>query len=338
MLAALALAACAPTPPGGESGRSGDAGPDRRANRLERPLRVVVSVPPQAYFVEQIAGPRAEITVLLPPGSTPEIAAPSPRQMVALTRADLVVLVGHPHFAFERRHVLPVLARHPEIATVSMAASLGLETGSPEAAAADDDHSGAGDPHLWVAPELVRQAARGIAGTLARIDPGGGPVYRRGLTSFEAAIDGLDADIHREVDGLAERAFLVYHPAWSHFAAEYRLEQMAVETEGKEPSLRHVVELTEEARRRGIRVVFAQPGYPSRGAAVIAGEIGARVVTLDPLSPDWPGTLRSLARSLGAQSLGSRGPGAGVTGARGGAAASSAVQRRKNPPAGSFHG
>jgi len=312
---ALALAACAAPPDQSERADRSD-----RADRLTRPLRVVVSVPPQAYFVQQIAGPRAEVTVLLPPGSTPEIAAPSPRQMVALTRADLVVLVGHPQFAFERRHVLPVLARHPEIATVSMAASLGIDAPvtdpsepAGERAATGHTHRGEDDPHVWVAPALVRQSVRAIAGTLARIDPEGGPVYRRGLTSFEAAIDGLDAEIHREVDSLAERSFLVYHPAWGHFAEEYHLDQLAIETEGKEPSLRHVVELTEEARRLGIPVVFAQPGYPSRSAAVIAGEIGARMVTLDPLSPDWPGTLRTLARALG-------------TGAR------------KKSSAGSFHG
>jgi zinc transport system substrate-binding protein len=329
-LAALALAACASPPPTGDTGGTRS---DREEDRLERPLQVVVSVPPQAYFVQQIAGPRAEVTVLLPPGSTPEIAAPSPRQMVALTRADLVVLVGHPHFAFERRHVLPVLARHPEIATVSMAASLGTEPAGTDddRDATDHAHSGEGDPHLWVAPGLVREAARAIAGTLSRIDPDGAPVYRRGLTSFEATIDGLDTDVHREVDDLAERAFLVYHPAWSHFAEEYDLEQMAIETEGKEPSLRHVVDLTEEARRRGIRVIFAQPGYPSRSAGVVAGELGARVVTLDPLSPDWPGTLRSFARALGA--------GGRRDGHRPPAAAT--VDRdtaRKNPPAESFHG
>lgn len=268
---------------------------------------MIVSVPPQAYFVQQIAGPRAEITVLLPPGSTPEIAAPSPRQMVALTHADLVVLVGHPNFLFERRHVLPMLVRHPEIATVSMAAALDLAAapadGPEQDPATTHAHEGAGDPHLWVSPALVRRAADAIAGTLARIDPAAAPVYRRRLLSFHATIDTLDADIHREVDGLENRAFLVYHPAWSRFAAEYRLDQVAIEADGQEPSLKHVVELIGEARRRGIRIAFAQPGFPSRGAAVIAREIGARVVTLDPLSADWPGTLRTLARALGSASL-----------------------------------
>lgn len=262
------------------------------------PLDVVVSVPPQAYFLERIAGHRVRTTVLLPPGASPEIASPSPRQMVALTRADLVVLVGHPAFAYELRHVLPVLKRHPDVPTVSMSAVLDLPTA---ALSHDHSHHGAGDPHVWVAPHLVDAAAGAIAGTLTRIDPDGAPIYRRRLEAFRAEIDALDREIRRELDQSTGDAFLTYHPAWGHFAAQYGLEQMAIEKHGKEPSSRHLVELIETARRRGIRTTFAQDGLPRRGAEAVAEEIGARVVTLDPLARDWPGTLRKLARGVGGQ-------------------------------------
>lgn len=288
LLAALAalLAAC-PAPPE----RSASGGP----------LEVVVSVPPQAYFLERVAGHRVRTTILLPPGASPEIASPSPRQRVALTRADLVVLVGHPAFAYELRHVLPVLERHPELSTVSMAAAL-----DPAEAFSADGHShhGAGDPHVWVAPRLVRAAAGAIAGTLTRLDPDGAPIYRRRLEAFRAEIDALDREIRRELDRSTGDAFLTYHPAWGHFAAQYGLEQMAIEEHGKEPSSRHLVELIEEARRRGIRTIFAQDGLPRRGAEAVAEEIGARVVTLDPLARDWPGTLRKLARAVGGRAAG----------------------------------
>lgn len=286
----LLFTACAPTP-------GPDAGP--------RPLRVVVSIPPQAYFLERIAGDRAEITVLLPTGSSPEIAAPSPREMVALADADLVVLVGHPNFVFEIRHVLPVLERHPEVPTVSMAAELDLggealgEAGhDPVGSHGHHDHEGMSDPHVWVSPPLVRDAVRAIAGTLMRIDPEGAPFYRRRAEAFVAEIDRLDGEIRHQLDGLEGTPFLVYHPAWSHFAEEYGLVQMAIETEGKEPSPRHLVELIGRARRQGVGVIFAQHGLPSRGAEVVAAEIGARVVILDPLDRDWPGTLRRLTAAI----------------------------------------
>jgi zinc transport system substrate-binding protein len=203
--------------------------------------------------------------------------------------------------------VLPVLAKRADIPTVSMTAALDLP-GLPEAEPPGHDHShrGASDPHVWVSPHLMEDAARTIAGTLTRLDPEGAPVYRRRLEELLAEIGALDREIRRELGGHPAGAFLTYHPAWGHFADEYGLEQMAIETEGKEPSSRHLVELIEEARARGVRTVFAQEGLPRRGAEVVAAEIGARVVTLDPLARDWPGTLRRLARALGGHAVDGR--------------------------------
>lgn len=283
LLFSLLLAACAPT-----------QGPDTGG----RPLRLVVSIPPQAYFVEQIAGDRADVTILLPPGASPEIAAPSPRQVAALTDADLVVLVGHPNFVFETRHVLPVLERHPEVPTVSMASGLGLEPSTDHDHHDHHDHRGMADPHVWLSPPLMRDAVRAIAGTLLRIDPEGAPLYRQREAALLEQIDQLDGEIRRRLGAAAGTPFLVYHPAWSHFADEYGLVQMAIETDGKEPTPRRLAELIENARKSGVGVVFAQEGLPRRGAEVVAEEIGARVVILDPLDRDWPGTLRRLVAAI----------------------------------------
>lgn len=268
------------------------------------PLRVVVTVPPQAYVVERIAGPRAEVSVLMPPGSSGEIASPAPRQMVELTRAELAFLVGHPAFVYERRHVLPVLARHPQIAVVTLAGGRGgdlpeqVENRGELEEVHLHDHRGEADPHLWTSPRRVAEAAEVLAEELARLDPEGAQLYRRRLAAFRQEVRALDAGIRRDLEGAGRPTFLVYHPAWGHFAEEYGVEQMAIEEGGKEPSARRMVELIGEARREGIRVVVAQRGFPTRGARVVAEEVGARVVTLDPLARDWAGTLRRLARVL----------------------------------------
>lgn len=265
----------------------------------DHPLNLVVSIPPQAYLVERLAGSRGEVTVLLPRGASPEIAAPSPREMVTLADADLVVLVGHPNFIFETRHVLPVLEGNPDVATVSMAEGLDLDRDRGDGGTQDRHvHEGLSDPHVWVSPHLVRDAVRAIAGSLMRIDPEGAPIYRQQEEALLAEIDLLDRELHDRLDPLAGTPFLVYHPAWSHFAQEYDLVQMAIETDGKEPSPRALTELVERARDQGVTVIFAQEGLPHRGAEVVAKEIGARVVIVDPLARDWPRTLRRLAEAL----------------------------------------
>ena len=279
LLAALAVS-CSPAPPA-------PPGP--------APLRVVVTVPPQAYLVERIGGERVTTEVMMPSGNSEDTWSPSPRQMGALSRADLYVLVGHPAFVVERREIEPALAAHPGIALVDMSAGMDLAPAGSERGEGDE-----GDPHVWTAPALVRVAAANIERALADRDPEHAAAYRERLASFQADLDDLDAEIRRELTGLAHREFFVAHPAWGHFAAEYGLEQVAIEEEGKEPSARRLVELIGRARADGITTVFAQAGFPERGARVIAGEVGGRVVVLDPLARNWLDNTRRTAREIAA--------------------------------------
>lgn len=291
-LATLAVAAAACGRPAG-----GPAG---------APLQVVVTVPPQAYLVERIGGERVATEVLMPSGSSEETWSPSPRQMVALSRADLYVLVGHPAFAVERRHVLPALAENERVSVVDMSSSMedirALDEEHDHAADGDhDDHGhsgGADDPHLWTSPRRMRSAAVTIASALSRRDPAGAAAYRTRLDAFLADLEALDAEIRRELSEATRRRFVVTHPAWGHFAAEYGLEQVAIEKDGKEPSPARLVELVEAARAEELSVVFSQKGFPESAARALARETGARVVVLDPLAGDWLDNMRKTARAL----------------------------------------
>ncbi|HEX6202849.1 MAG TPA: hypothetical protein VF100_07595, partial [Thermoanaerobaculia bacterium] len=75
-------------------------------------------------------------------------------------------------------------------------------------------------------------------------------------------------------------------------------EQVAIEREGKEPGPRELAARIAAARAEGFATVFTQRGFAERPARVIAGEIGARVVPLDPLARDWDDNLLAVARAL----------------------------------------
>ncbi len=59
-------------------------------------LTVVVSIPPQKYFVERVGGDRVEVTVLLPPGSSPATYEPRADQLQSISRADAYVRIRVP--------------------------------------------------------------------------------------------------------------------------------------------------------------------------------------------------------------------------------------------------
>ena len=254
-------------------------------------LRVVASVPPQAWLVKQIGGDRVDVEVLLPPGASEHTYEPTPQQVARLADARLVVEVGHPALLFERRLLDAMLVREPRPLVVEMVPGGPSPRSSPA-------HDHGNDPHVWLSPRAMRAAAADVEAALERLDPPGAPLYRANLRQAVADIDRLDAELRRELAPLPQRRFLVYHPAWGHFARDYGLEQVAIESDGKEPSARRLVELVEEARRAGTRTVFVQRGEYDRPAQAIAAELGGRVVGLEPLARDWPGNLRRTAALL----------------------------------------
>lgn len=257
------------------------SGPPPEAPAADDRIPVAVSVPPQAYFVDRIGGDRVDVEVLIPPGTSPHTFEPAPRQLMALSRARLYVKVGHPAFPFEKKHLDARLERDAGLEVVDLAAGIA-------------DH-GETDPHVWLSPETAAVTARHIAQALARLDPAHADLFEANLATFLADVEALDQELRTAFAGLAHRSFVVQHPAWGHFAARYGLEQIAVESDGKEPGPAALVALIERTRKEGVRVVFVQQGIADRGARTLAREIGAEVVAVDPLAFDWLENLRRVA-------------------------------------------
>ncbi len=243
--------------------------------------RVVVSVPPQAWFVEQLAGPGVRVTVLLPPGASPAHYEPGVRELEALADASLYVRVGHPRFPLEGAWIDALLAERPTLVVVNTSAGL----------APEDD-----DPHTWLSPALAREMARRIATGLSRVLPP--DVVDDNLTAVLGEIDRVDAELRERLGPRRGGSFLVFHPAWGHLAREYELVQIAIESHGVSPDPATLARRIREAREAGVAVVFAQPQFDPSSAELVAREIGARVEMLDPLARDWPGNLRRVGASL----------------------------------------
>ena len=81
------------------------------ANGGEQPL-VFVSIPPQKYLVEELAGDLVRVEVLLPPGASPATYEPTPRQLANLDRAAVYFQIGSP---FEGPLLKKLTNRHGRI-------------------------------------------------------------------------------------------------------------------------------------------------------------------------------------------------------------------------------
>lgn len=255
--------------------------PGTDATLTSRPL-VVVSAPPLGWFVEAIAGDAVDIHSLLPTGASPTRFEPGIAALRAIEDASLVVPVGHAHFPFEQAWFGDLLAERPDLAVVRVPAEF-----------REFD-----DPHWWLSPTAASSFVGPLLIELTKLLPEDSDAIRANAQLLHEQIEILDAELTTQLRAAEGRRFLVFHPAWGHFARHYRLEQISIENDGKRPDVRRLELLIENARTAGFRHVIVQPQIDPAHAQSVADAIGARVVTLDPLAKNWDSNLRAAAGLL----------------------------------------
>ena len=270
-------------------------------------LRVLVSILPEKFFVEQIAKDRAQITVMVPPGSSPHTYEPKASQMRSISDADLYFAIG---VEFERAWLPRFRSQNPELKVVDLSQAVQkipmmtrdtAHGGDPEAK--NNHHPRGLDPHIWLSVRNVEKMAPLIEKALETEDPEHATEYRKNLAAFEKRLRTLDERIRKLLAPLPKgSAFMVVHPSWGYFARDYGLRQLPVEIEGKAPKPRQLMRLIDAARKAKIRAIFVQPEFSDKSARLLAKELGVPVLKISPLAEDWSENLLRLSRALAGES------------------------------------
>ncbi len=266
---------------------------------------VAVTILPQQAFVEAVGGNLVDVLVMVPPGAEPHTYEVTPDQMVKLSHARVYARVGPP-MEFEVVWMDKLIAANPQMQVVDCSRGLnfieGVEDndgidGSGSENAVDQVNTGA-DPHIWLSVRNAEVMVENIRDGLSQYDPANADYYAANCAAYVDALKQLDLELTRSLQGLVNRTFIVYHPAFGYFARDYNLTQLAIEQGGNEPDAQYLVRLIDTARQLGIRVVFVAPEFSSRSAEVVADEIGGRVVAIDPLAEDYIPNMRSIASAI----------------------------------------
>lgn len=284
---------------------------------------ICVSIPPLKSLVTAIVEDDFPIVVLVPPGASPETFEPTPKQLVAVRRAQWLFQIGLIDFetALVKKIADPErvvdLARSPgvewiegscshaghaaeaaEAAEKTEASETAESANAAESTGGRDDHDhahGRGnghsghvhgiDPHLWSSPRMLQRMAATIYGTIHAAYPDS-LRYTRNHERLQAALAALDRRTADRIAASGVRTIFIYHPALTYYARDYGLRQIAIEAEGKEPSARHLARLIRQAREEGIRRILYQQQFPKSSVEAIAADIGAETAPFDPLAED----------------------------------------------------
>jgi zinc transport system substrate-binding protein len=245
----------------GPSGASSDGRP-----------RIVASFYPLAFVAERIAGDRARIVNLTPPGAEPHDIEPTSEQVIEISEADLILYLGG---GFQ-----PAIE---ELAADSGDAALDVAEGQDVLPPHGEEE--AFDPHLWLDPTRMTAIAEATAERLAVIDPSGAGDLRAAARALVADLRTLDSDFENGLADCATRVIVTSHEAFGYLAARYGLEQIGIAglDPEAEPSPQRLAEVADFVEEHDVTTIFFESLVSPEVAETIAEETGTTTAQLDPL-------------------------------------------------------
>lgn len=256
---------------------------------------ITVSIEPFRFFVEAIAGDHYTVNVIVPPGASPATYEPPPAVIRDVKDSELMII--NAYLGFELAWIDRMINISSGVEVLELAASQDLIAADSHSHDGIIHHTGV-DPHFWVSPVRARIIAGDIRDFLSEKDPGRKDEYRENHLQLDSVIMATDAYLRSLLDNAADKSFMIFHPSLSYLARDYGLEQIAVETEGKEPSPSELKRLIDKGREKNISAVLVQREFDKSNAGLIADEIGAETIIIDPLAYDWVSSVRTIAESI----------------------------------------
>lgn len=256
---------------------------------------ITVSIVPQKYFVERIAGDRFDINILVPPGAEPETYEPTPRQMQEVANSLVYFRIGYIEFERTVLRNLGTAGNGPLVVNTAYGMDL---IAADIVDHGDHVHLYGVDPHIWLTAPGVKIQAGNMLDALVEADPDNAPLYNENYNNFALELDRLHAELTGKLNGLSRRTFIVFHPALGYFARDYDLTQISIEEEGKNPTVANMRKVVDIARQEGISDVFIQMEFERENARAVARELGGDVIELKPLSANWSANMREMADKI----------------------------------------
>jgi zinc transport system substrate-binding protein len=264
-------------------------------NQQVEPL-VMVSIIPQKFFVERIADSLVRVEVMVPPGASPETYEPTASQLKFFANASVYFSLGL--LDFEKSLLKKIQQQNDQVLVVNHSKSLNLLEGICHGHDHGHSHNHGFDPHVWSSPVEVKIMVKTIQNELTKLFPEHTDFFALNATNFIAEIDSLDNYIRTNLETTKTRQFFLFHPALTYFARDYDLIQVALEEDGKAPSMKHFKTVLQTAKEQGATTIFIQKEFDANTAKTAAADMGGRVMVIDPLDENWLENMYSITNML----------------------------------------
>ncbi|KFX07196.1 zinc ABC transporter substrate-binding protein [Pectobacterium betavasculorum] len=266
---------------------------------------VITSIRPLGFIASAIADGVRPTEVLLPDGASPHDYALRPSDVQRLQSAELVIWVGPEMEAFLGKPLAKILPAK-QIALSALPAiksELEKEAGHDHDDAQDEHEKGHvhsntahddGDDghhhseynmHIWLSPEMTKQAAIAIHAKLLELMPQNKDKLDANLLYFTDKIAQADEKIVKMLAPVQGKGYFVFHDAYGYFEKHYGLSPLGHFTVNPEiqPGAQRLHQIRTQLVEHKAVCVFAEPQFRPAVINAVAKGTDVRSGVLDPL-------------------------------------------------------
>lgn len=253
------------------------------------PLKVVATTEDLAALTREVGGDKVSVTALAKGYQDPHFVDPKPSFILAVSRADLLIVVGR---ELEIGWLPPLLssARNNQVqpgAKGYLDASLTvriLDIPAGQITRAMGDVHPLGNPHYWLEPGNGRKMAQAVRDKLSELAPANAAVFAQRYADFDARLAAAEKRWDAALAPYKGAKIVTYHRSWPNFMERFGLDVMGyVEPKpGIPPSPSHTLELIQAMKAEGVKLVVVEPYFDLRTPRSIATQAGGTVLVLAP--------------------------------------------------------
>jgi len=244
---------------------------------------VVCSLFPIFAFACPVGGERAETALLLPPGVEPHSWEPKPSDFIAVSQADLFIYV-HEFLEPWAANIISSV-NHPEQLTVLKAATEVAPLQTASSTTGHDHRDQLLDPHIWLDFNHDQNVVKRISDSLSSIDPVNAAYYKKNAKAYNQKLQAMDIQYKKELSTCKHRCFVFGgHSAFGYLARRYGLQQIPLYgiSSDSQPTPRQLAAIVEQAKDLQVKYIFFEVMVNPKLARVIADEVGAGTLVINP--------------------------------------------------------
>jgi len=252
-------------------------------------LNVVSTTEDLGSLAREIGGDKVSVTALAKGYQDPHFVDPKPSFILAVSRADVLIVVGR---ELEIGWLPPLLtsSRNGKIQQAGkgyLDASTNvriLEIPTGQITRAMGDVHPLGNPHYWLEPGNGRRIAQSIRDKFSELSPGNASYFAQRYTDFDTRLAAGEKRWDAAMAPYKGTKIVTYHRSWPNFMERFGLDVMGyVEPKpGIPPSPSHTIELIDEMKRQGAKLIVVEPYFDLKTPQAIATQVGGKVLVLAP--------------------------------------------------------